>query len=61
MARAVVAESARIGAGARVGAAHARHPVLVGAARRLAAGSEVSAGDHLAPAHEGPLLRSGGH
>lgn len=57
LARAVVAEDVRIGARSRIGAANARHPVLVGAARRLTAGSEVTAGTHLEPAHDAPPLR----
>jgi glucose-1-phosphate adenylyltransferase len=57
VARAVVAERAWIGAGARVGAPQARNPVLVGQARRVAAGAEVPSGTHLAPAHEEPPLR----
>lgn len=61
VARAVIAEGARIGSRARVGAPQARRPVLIGAAHRLAAGSEVSAGTHLDPAHERPRLRAGAH
>ena len=57
VARTVVAEGAWIGVRARLGAPHARRPVLVGAARRLAAGSDVPAGTHLEPADDKPLLR----
>jgi glucose-1-phosphate adenylyltransferase len=57
VARAVVADGAWIGARARVGAPQARRPVLVGQARRVAAGAEIAAGTHLEPAHEGPPLR----
>lgn len=56
VARTVVAEDARIGAGSRVGAPQARHPVLVGARRRLAPGAEVPAGTHLDPASPEPPL-----
>jgi glucose-1-phosphate adenylyltransferase len=57
VARAVLAEDVRIGARARIGAPNARHPVLVGAGRRLAAGTEVAAGTHLDPARDLPPLR----
>jgi len=60
VARTVVAEGAWIGARSRLGAPHARRPVLVGAARRLPAGTEVAAGTHLEPAHDQPPLPSGG-
>ncbi|HEV7722755.1 MAG TPA: hypothetical protein VGO60_15795, partial [Iamia sp.] len=55
--RAVLAEDVWVGARSRIGAPHARHPVLVGASRRLAAGTEVAAGTHLDPAHDAPPLR----
>jgi len=57
VARSVLAEGVRVGPRSRIGAPHARHPVLVGAARRLAAGTEVTAGTHLDPAHDEPPLR----
>ncbi len=50
VARAVLADHVWVGARSRVGAPQARHPVLVGAGRRLRAGSEVAAGTHLDPA-----------
>jgi len=57
VARAVVAERAWIGARARLGAPQARHPVLVGAGRRLAAGVEVAAGTHLEPVDAAATVR----
>lgn len=57
VARSVLADRAWVGARSRVGAPQARHPVLVGAGRRLAAGTEVAAGTHLEPAEAGAALR----
>ncbi len=55
--RSVLAEGCAVGRRATVGAPQARHPVLVGAHRRIAADAEVPAGTHLEPTRPRDLIR----
>ncbi len=56
--RSVVAESAVVGRHAELGAPNARHPVLVGTRRRIAAGTRLPAGTHLEPSRPRQLIRA---
>jgi hypothetical protein len=56
--RSVVAEESVIGASAAVGAANARHPVLIGAKRRVRAGAELAPGSELEPSRPRDLLQT---
>jgi len=47
--RTVVGDAVIVGQGSQLGAANALHPVLIGAGRLLAAGTELDAGRHMDP------------
>jgi hypothetical protein len=58
VARSVRAEHVVVGRSARVGAANAKHPALIGVRRRVPSGQVIGAGEELAPRRPRDILGS---